>query len=256
LPIHHERTRERNASEPLGRLRDGDVPPQVGQNGRIRAVRPERFLGDGVEDAVPPDRRGADVREQRIGDAVPFAEVGKRLLRVVADRGDADPAPAELLDASLQLDELRTAERSPVRGADEHEHRATRAHDRLQVPDASGVIGESEIGDALADLRTELRDVDRHTGSLRLQPGHRQDRGDRKGDELSHSVSLLEACALTQPDPRHAASWMTPAFTRRGRDPIAAHRIVTLRVPSARQRALGKKRLARVRGQGAVRLRE
>jgi hypothetical protein len=202
VPVHHERTRERNASEPLGRLRDGDVPPQVGQNGWIRAVRPERFLGDGVEDAVPPDRRRADVREQRIGDAVPCAEVGKRLRRVVADRRDADPAPAEFLDASLQLDELRAAERSPVRGADEHDHRATRAHDRLQVSDASLLIGKAEIGDALADLRTELRDVDWHTGSLRLQPGHRQDRGDRKGDKLSHHHVPSEERIVTPPTGR------------------------------------------------------
>jgi hypothetical protein len=45
---------------------------------------------------------------------VASTEVSENLLRVVADCGEADAALSELVDTSLQLDELSAAERTPI----------------------------------------------------------------------------------------------------------------------------------------------
>jgi hypothetical protein len=46
---------------------------------------PSASSDDGVQDAVAPDRRGADIGQQRVGDAVPPAELGENLARVIAN---------------------------------------------------------------------------------------------------------------------------------------------------------------------------
>jgi hypothetical protein len=100
---------------------------------------------------------------------VPFGEVSQNLLRIVADGSDLDALLAKLLDATLQLDELRAAERSPIRRAEEHQHYAAWAHDRLQGARAAGLIRKAEIRNLLAYLRTELRNVDACPGPLSLR---------------------------------------------------------------------------------------
>jgi hypothetical protein len=45
---------------------------------------------------------------------VALAEVSENLRGIVADGDDANPALPKLLDAVLQLDQLRAAERSPI----------------------------------------------------------------------------------------------------------------------------------------------
>ena len=138
----------------------GEIHLQIGANGRILSVWTERFLDNRVQDAVALDGRRTDVGQQRKGDAVPFGEVGENRLRVVADSRDVDPLAAKLLKASLQLDELRAAERSPIGGAEEHQHRSARTNHRLQRLGAAVLIPETEIGNPLTDLRSELGDVD------------------------------------------------------------------------------------------------
>ena len=103
------------------------MTPQVVKNGRVLAVRSERLVDDGVQDAVSLDSGGPNVREQRIGYALPCAEVSENIPRVVADDGQPQAALLELSDAALQLDELRATERSPVGRTDEDEHRAARS---------------------------------------------------------------------------------------------------------------------------------
>jgi hypothetical protein len=87
---------------------------------------------------------------------VPFGEVSEDFLRVVANSGYSDPVLAELLETTLQLDELRTAERSPIGRAKEHQHRTAGPHDRLQVPHATGLVRKVEVRDALPYLGPEL----------------------------------------------------------------------------------------------------
>jgi uncharacterized damage-inducible protein DinB len=165
------------------------MPLQVGQHGRILAVRTERFVDDGVQDPVAGDRRRTGVRQQRIRDAVPLREVSQDLPGVVADRRQADAALPELAGATLQLDELRAAERSPVRRADEHQHRPAASHDRLQRPFTSGLVAQPEIRNALADLRSELRDIDSRPRSLRLEESRRQEGDHRQQQTASHLAS-------------------------------------------------------------------
>lgn len=86
-------------------------------------------------------------------------EVTEDFLRVVADSGYSDSVLAEIFETTLQLDELRTAERSPIGRAEEHQHRTTRTHDRLQVSRTTGLVGQVEVGDALPHLGPEPRDV-------------------------------------------------------------------------------------------------
>jgi hypothetical protein len=83
-------------------------------------------------------------------------EAGQYLLRIVADDGQPDAVLAEILDATLQLDQLRSAERSPIRRAHEHQHGTPTAHDGLKRALSASVIAECEVGDARADLRSEL----------------------------------------------------------------------------------------------------
>ena len=69
------------------------------------------FFDDGVQNAVPVDGGRADVRQQRESNAVSSAEVSQNLRGVVADYRQPDAVLPELFDATLQLDELRAAER-------------------------------------------------------------------------------------------------------------------------------------------------
>jgi len=92
----------------------------------------------------------------------------------------------------LQLNELRFAVRSPVGGPREDEHQAIRAHQRIPGPHLSILILQPEIGDPLADLRTELNATLRPdlselaSGFIRDLTGGRYT--DLELDEESHEV--------------------------------------------------------------------
>jgi hypothetical protein len=113
---------------------DGDVLPDILGDGWIFRIRTDGFRGDRVENAVAGDRFRADVREQREGDAALAAEGCENFRRIVADAGQPEALLSNLVDPCLQLDQLRLAVRSPVRGSDEDEHGALRPHDRLERP--------------------------------------------------------------------------------------------------------------------------
>ena len=107
---------------------------------------------------------------------MPFrsAKFSQDLLRVVTDGDQPEAVLAKLFDATLQLHELRAAERSPIRGSDKHHHRAARTHDGLQIPRAAGLIREAEIRDLLPHLGAELRDVDGLSRRLLVLPASRE----------------------------------------------------------------------------------
>jgi hypothetical protein len=150
---------------PFARFADGRVHPKIGQHRGILAVRPERLFDDGVQDAVTANRCRAGIGQKRKADRV--------ALRVVADSRDTDSLLTELFETTLQLDELRAAERSPVGGAEEHQHCAAGTHDGLQVPHAAGLVSEIEVWDALSHLRSELGDLDFLARLLRRLSGVR-----------------------------------------------------------------------------------
>jgi hypothetical protein len=74
------------------------------------------------------------------------APLGHRGLDRWLELRQSDTILAEFLDATLQLDELRAAEWSPIRRSDEYQHRPARSHNRLQVADAPSLIAQVEIG--------------------------------------------------------------------------------------------------------------
>ena len=63
---------------------------------------------------------------------LPFAEALERAGRIIADGRNTKPLAADGLLVLFQLDELDFTERSPVRRAEEHQHRAVPAHDGFQ----------------------------------------------------------------------------------------------------------------------------
>jgi hypothetical protein len=86
----------------------------------------------------------------------------------------------------LQLDELRSAERSPISRTDEHQHRPARPRNRLQIPDTAQLIAKAEVRDRLANLWPELGDVDGHPRGLSSLAGVRRVRpkgGNEEGKE-------------------------------------------------------------------------
>jgi len=100
----------------------------IGDRRRV-FFRADRRLGERVEQTERLDRPRTGIRQQRERDVVPFGERGQDLRRIVTDRRQAETAPAKIVEAILQLDELRLAVRSPVRRSEEHQHRAFRAGD-------------------------------------------------------------------------------------------------------------------------------
>ena len=167
------------------------MAPQVVENRGVLAVRSERLVDDGVQEAESLDGGGPGVREQRIGYAVPGAEVGKNIPRVVADNSQAQAALLELRCAALQLDELRATEWSPVSRTDENEHRSARSHDRLQIVCPARLVDEAEVRDALAHLRTELRHVDPLARLLLRSQLEQTEQGeDGQDHRMSHYVVL------------------------------------------------------------------
>jgi hypothetical protein len=84
------------------------------------------------------------------------AESSQNSLRIVTDYRQAKAFAAKFIDSSLQLDELRFAIGSPVRRANEHQHRTLRSHDGLESLDFAVLVFEPETWRALSHLRSEL----------------------------------------------------------------------------------------------------
>src|SRR5262245_50456904 len=148
-----------NAALPLVGAVGRDIQLHARDHVRIVAVWSEAFLRHRVENSVPLDRRGADVRKQRKRDAVLLAERAKNILRIVADTDQAESILAQRVVPALQLEQLRFAVGTPVGGAVEDDHRAFGSHHRLQCPFRPMLIGKVEVRNRLTDLWTKLRNV-------------------------------------------------------------------------------------------------
>jgi hypothetical protein len=143
----------------------------VGGNGWIVLVGTYRLLSGGVQEPEGLDGGRPFVGQKGERDSAAPAEVGQNLPAVVADGGDAEAAILKVLETSLQLDELRLAVGSPVRRANEDEHCTFGTENGREGPRFAVLILKGEIGYALAHLRADFREVDRHTGGrLQEQP--------------------------------------------------------------------------------------
>jgi hypothetical protein len=97
---------------------------------RIRDSVAERTRLNGlIQNVESAYDLGVRVREQRIRDVLPVAEALERPGRIIADGSNAKALAADGLQILFQLDELDFAPRSPVRGAEKHQHGAVPADD-------------------------------------------------------------------------------------------------------------------------------
>ncbi len=141
--------------------------------------RRERGFHNRVQDAEALDRRRADIRQERERDLVLATERRENLGRIVADGRQPQTFVTKSCRLTLQLDELRSAPRSPISRTDEDEHGPVGAHDRLERPNAPALVLKAEIGDTLADLGPEPRKIEQF---LRLDRRLREQNG-QEGDE-------------------------------------------------------------------------
>ena len=63
---------------------------------------------------------------------LPVREALERADGVIADSRYTEPLLPDGVQTLFQLDELDLAERSPVRGTEEHDHGASRSHDGFE----------------------------------------------------------------------------------------------------------------------------
>src|SRR5262249_22233078 len=74
-----------------------------------------------IADVVGVDRPALGVREQGEGDLLAVGELLEGRWWIIADADDLDACGFDRLEIALQLDQLPTAERSPVGRAEEHQ---------------------------------------------------------------------------------------------------------------------------------------
>jgi hypothetical protein len=72
-------------------------------------------------------------------------------LGIVTNRIELDTRFAKVIDMVLQLDQLRAAEGSPVRGTIEHNHRLASFAIGVEVMEDAVLIRELEIRNSIAD---------------------------------------------------------------------------------------------------------
>ena len=128
--------------------------------GKGDAMRHVAFrIVDLVEETEGRDDLRIGIGEKGKGDLSASREVPQDLDRVVAQRGDPEPALLEVLNLALQLHELDLAERSPVGGTEEHEDEALRALERREASQRAGLVPGIEGGQHLPDLRADFHGI-------------------------------------------------------------------------------------------------
>lgn len=149
---------------PVALLEDpiGDAPLRIQDKGP-RKGDAEEFVSRiqlGVQDAVLADDLRADVGQQRIGDPLLLGKGNGDPRRIMADRGETQPASGQGVPGFLQLDQLRPAIGSPVGGSKEDEDESVRAHEGFQGSFPAGLIGQVELRHRFAHLGTEGTDIE------------------------------------------------------------------------------------------------
>jgi hypothetical protein len=116
-----------------------------------------------------PDHPATFVGQEWVRDAIAVGELGEDVTGVVTDREHRDVVSCEIGERLLQLDELGAAERSPPGAALKRDQGATTSPDVMQIHDVSVLIRQDDVGKALSERWTDLREVDLGPGDL----GHR-----------------------------------------------------------------------------------
>ncbi len=106
-----------------------------------------------IENAELADHRRVDVGQQVVAHVVFVGERAELFLAVVAHAVDTDVFVLEEPQVGLQLDQLRSAIRSPHRRSIEDDDGLRVAPVRVEVDDATVLIGQRELRQPLADRR-------------------------------------------------------------------------------------------------------
>ena len=80
---------------------------------------------------------------------------------VIADGEQGDAVRLESRPHRLQLDQLRPAERSPVRAAVEDDERLAASACRVQINRGTVLVGQADVGKPFPLGRPDLREVSR-----------------------------------------------------------------------------------------------
>ncbi len=96
---------------------------------------------------------GLGIRQQGSSNVLPLREIRQDLYRIIEDRDNPQPLLLELLDVLLQLDELRFAVRSPVRGPVEDHYGSLGTANGVKVLHSSVLIRSAEERNLFADGR-------------------------------------------------------------------------------------------------------
>jgi hypothetical protein len=99
------------------------------------------------------DERAALVGEQRKGEVELGGRTSERRRRVVADHEGDDVCGLETLLDPLQLDQLRTTVRSPLRAADEHDEGPPSCACGVDINLAAGLVRQDDLREPLAHAR-------------------------------------------------------------------------------------------------------
>lgn len=104
-----------------------------------------------IEDAKGPDDLGFRIGEGGNCNVLPLGEVRQNLDRIIGDDGNAQALAAEPVRVLLQLDELRLAVGSPIRGAVEDNRGTLWPADRVEVPHLAKLVNGPEAGGFLSN---------------------------------------------------------------------------------------------------------
>lgn len=98
---------------------------------------------------------------------MPIRETAQDRDRVVADGEECDASTFEGLVDLLQLDQLRTAERSPIRTAMEHDDGPPSRSDGMQIHEPPRLVPQDHVRERCSGLWTDGCQID-----LRQAPFH------------------------------------------------------------------------------------
>ena len=107
-----------------------------------------------IQDAEALDHRGIFVGEEIVSDPAVLGEALERVLAIVADAIDLVSGGIEFFDLLLQLDQLRDAVGSPHGRAIKDDGRLFPRPVFVEVDYFAVLIGQLELGKALADVRS------------------------------------------------------------------------------------------------------
>ncbi len=140
--------------------------PRIGLDAVGRVV----FLDPLVEEAEATHHVAAFVGEQGKGDGLLVREGPEHRHRVVAHGEERDPGGFDPGENLLQLDQLRLAERSPVRAAVEDDEGPPATSRGVQVHRDAMLIRQDDLREARALARADGREVSRRKRHLILLP--------------------------------------------------------------------------------------